>query len=339
MATPLQDWPVQREYDPKGMPFRRLGPSGLRVPVFSFGGWLTLGGSLDKDATKELIKTAFEAGINMFDTSENYANGKCEEVLGYSIRELGLRRSDLVISTKLFWGVGRKSPNDGGLTRKQPDPHVSMEETVRAFNYVIEQGWAFYWGTSEWGAREIEEAHHIAAKLHLIGPIAEQCQHNMLTRERPEKEYAALYKKYHMSTTVFSPLQFGVLTGKYLDGIPADSRLSTSAHELDWLFKELESPQGKQNMLKVKELMKFAQEELQTNLATLALAWVARNPNTATVILGASKSSQITDNIKALELIPKLTPEVLHKLDKILDNAPEALPSYGRPLLDRFGRI
>ncbi|KAF4612127.1 hypothetical protein D9613_004385 [Agrocybe pediades] len=363
MTTPvLQSWPVQREFDPKNMPFRRLGPSGLRVPVFSLGGWLTLGGSVVGDPVKEIIKTAFEAGINMFDTAEAYAAGKSEQEIGRVIKELGLRRTDLVISTKLFWGL-RKGPNDGGLSRKhiiegtqealarlgldyvdvlfahRHDPNVSMEEIVRAFNYVIDQGWALYWATSEWSAREIEEAYHVANKLGLVGPIAEQCKHHMFHRDRPEKEYAPLYKKYHIGTTTWSSLAGGLLTGKYNDGIPDESRFATHSDFFKDTVKQLQSPEGQEQIRKVKELTKLAEEELQTTVGVLALAWVAKNPNTSTVILGASKPEQITENLKAIEVIPKLTPEIMDKIEKILSNAPEPLPTYGRPALDKFGRI
>ncbi|KAF9562295.1 Aldo/keto reductase [Agrocybe pediades] len=363
MTTPLQDWPIQREYDAKNMVFRRLGPSGLRVPLFSLGGWLTLGGSLKGDPVKEIMKTAFEAGINMFDTAEEYSGGKSEEEMGRVIKELGLRRSDLVISTKIFWGIGRKGPNDGGLSRKhiiegtreslarlgvtyvdvifahRHDHNVPMEEIVRAFNYVIDQGWAHYWGTSEWTAREIEEAHHVATKLNLIAPIAEQCQHSMFTRERPEKEYHNLYKKYGLGTTTFSSLEFGLLTGKYNDGIPEGTRFSQHSGEFGRLVKELETDVGKEKIRKVRELTALAHDELQTTMSALALAWVAKNTNTSTVILGASKPEQILENLKALEVIPKLTPEIMDKIDKILNNTPAAFPTYGRPVLDRFGRI
>ncbi|KAF8167231.1 voltage-gated potassium channel beta-2 subunit [Crassisporium funariophilum] len=359
--SPLQPWPVEREYDPKNMPFRRLGPSGLRVPVFSLGGWLTLGGTLKGDP--EIIKTAFEAGINMFDTAEEYSRGKSEEEIGRVIKELGLRRTDLIITTKIFWGIGRKGPNDGGLSRKhiiegtreslgrlgleyvdvifahRHDHNVPMDEIVRAFNYVIDQGWALYWATSEWTAREIEEAHHVATKLNLIAPIAEQCQHNMFHRERAEKEYQHLYKKYHLSTTTYSSMAFGLLSGKYNDGIPEGTRFSDHSEEFNSVVKSLETPEGKQKILKIKELTKLAHDELGTTMAALALAWVARNPNTSTVILGASKPEQIIENLKALEVIPKLTPEILAKIDKILSNSPDPLPTHGRPMLDRFGRI
>uniref|UniRef100_A0A8H8CQ43 NADP-dependent oxidoreductase domain-containing protein n=1 Tax=Psilocybe cubensis TaxID=181762 RepID=A0A8H8CQ43_PSICU len=358
----LQSWPVEREFDPKNMPFRRLGPSGLRVPVFSLGGWLTLGGTIKGDPVKEIMKVAFENGINMFDTAEAYAGGKSEEEMGRVIRELGLRRTDLVITTKIFWGP-RHGPNDQGLSRKhiiegtqeslarlgldyvdvifahRHDQNVSMEEIVRAFNYVIEKGWALYWGTSEWTAREIEEAHHVANKLNLIAPVAEQCKHHMFHRDRPEKEYGPLYKKYHMGTTTWSSLAGGLLTGKYNDGIPKDSRFDTHSNFLKEDLKRYESPEGKEQIRKVKELTKLAEEKLSTSVATLALAWVAKNTNTSTVILGATKPEQILENLKAIDVIPKLTPEIMREIEEILANAPDAAPTFGRPLLDRFGRV
>ncbi|KII93089.1 hypothetical protein PLICRDRAFT_379385 [Plicaturopsis crispa FD-325 SS-3] len=329
------------DFDPKNMVFRRLGSSGLRVPLFSIGGWLTVGETVVGDPVKEIMKTAFDNGINLFDTAELYGTGKCDEEMGRVIKELGWRRSDLVIVTKIFWGLRRfKDPNDGGLSRKhiiegtksslarlqldyvdvifahRPDNTVPIEETVRAFDYVINQGWAFYWGTSEWSAHEIEEAHHVADKYGLIAPVVEQCQHNMFVRERPEKEYAPLYRKYNFGTTVFSPLARGLLTGKYNDSIPEGSRFAH--HER---FKPLvESEEGKANVQK------------------LALAWVARNPNTSTVILGASKPEQVVENLKALDVLPKLTPEILEKVEKILDNKPVPVGTFGRPSLDAFGR-
>ncbi|CAA7264940.1 unnamed protein product [Cyclocybe aegerita] len=363
MTTPvLQTWPVQREFDAKNMPFRRLGPSGLRVPLFSLGGWLTLGGTVIGDPVKEIIKTAFENGINMFDTAEAYAAGKSEEEIGRVIQELGLRRTDLVITTKLFWGL-RKGPNDGGLSRKhiiegtreslarmgldyvdvifahRMDHNVGMEEIVRAFNYVIDKGWALYWATSEWSAQEIEEAYHVANKLGLVGPIAEQCKHHMFHRERPEKEYAPLYKKYHIGTTTFSSLAYGMLTGKYNNGIPENSRFATHSDFFKDTIKQLELSEGKEQIRKVKELTALAEKELGTTMAALALAWVAKNPNTSTVILGASSPEQLLENLKAVEVVPKLTPEIMHRIEKILGTEPEPLPSYGRPVLDRLGRI
>jgi voltage-dependent potassium channel beta subunit len=351
---------VKLEFDPKNMLFRRLGPSGLRVPVFSLGGWLTLGGTVKGDPVKDIIRTAFEHGINMFDTAEAYAAGKSEEEMGRVIKELGLRRTDLVITTKLFWGL-RKGPNDGGLSRKhiiegtkeslqrlgldyvdvifahRHDKSVPMEEIVRAFNYVIDKGWAFYWATSEWSAREIEEAYHVAEKLNLMPPIAEQCQHHMFHRERPEKEYDGLYRKYGLGTTTWSSLASGLLTGKYNDGIPDDSRFNTNSEFFKDTIKSLREPEGQAKIQKVRELTKVA-EELGCSVSSLALAWVAKFPSTSTVILGASKPEQIIENLKALDVIPKLTPEVLEKIEKILGNKPEPAPTYGRPPLDPYGR-
>ncbi|KAF7791757.1 hypothetical protein EIP86_002781 [Pleurotus ostreatoroseus] len=344
---------VKIEYDAKGMPFRRLGSSGLRVPLFSLGGWLTLGGSVQGDPVVEIIKTAFENGINMFDTAEAYAKGESELQMGRAIKVLGLRRTDLIISTKLFWGL-REGPNDGGLSRKhiiegtkealerlgldyvdvifahRPDPTVPMEEVVRAFNFVIEKGWAFYWATSEWSAREIEEAHGTAARLNLIAPIAEQCEHHMFHRDRPEGEYEPLYRKYDLGTTVFCGLAQGLLTGKYNDGIPSGSRFATEGGEMyDRLRSRLQSPEGQENIRKIRRLTKLAETELNCKVSHLALAWLASKPGTSTVILGASKPEQIVDNLKALEVIPKLTPEMLERIEAILDNKPAPMVCHG----------
>ncbi|KAJ7143857.1 voltage-gated potassium channel beta-2 subunit [Mycena epipterygia] len=345
------------EYSTKGMPFRRLGPSGLRVPLLSLGGWLTIGGSVVGDPVKDIIKTAFENGINMFDTAEDYSKGKCEEEMGRVIKELNFRRTDIIVSTKIFWGP-RSGPNDTGLSRKhiiegaqeclarlqltyvdvifahRCDSTVPMEEIVRAFNHVIDKGWAFYWGTSEWRADQIEEAHHIAAKLNLIAPVAEQCQHSMFHREKPENEYASLYKKYGLGTTVFSPLHWGILTGKYNDGVPSDSRLATEE-----VFKgRTDTPEGKEKIRKVRELTKIA-EELGSTPTALALAWLAKNPNTSTIILGVSSPEQLLQNLKALEVLPKMTDDVMQQIEKILDNTPVPPTNHGRPLLDKFGRL
>ncbi|KAF8167254.1 voltage-gated potassium channel beta-2 subunit [Crassisporium funariophilum] len=349
------------EYKTNGMPFRRLGPSGLRVPLFSLGGWLTIGGTVVGDPVKDIIKTAYENGINMFDTAEGYAAGKSEEEMGRVFKELGIRRTDLIITTKIFWGV-RQGPNDTGLSRKhiiegtkaclarlqmdyvdvifahRADPTVPMEEVVRAFNYVIEQGWAFYWATSEWTAREIEEAHHIATKFGLVGPIAEQCEHNMFHRERPEKEYGPIYAKYGTGTTVFSALAGGILTGKYNDGIPENSRLATHSI-MKSMVKSLEQKEGQEKIRKVRELSKLAKDELNTTPTVLALAWIAKNPNTSTVILGASSPQQVIDNLKAVEVIPKITPEIMEKIEIILNNKPSPIKVRGRQRLDKFAKL
>ncbi|KAH9829438.1 Aldo keto reductase [Rhodofomes roseus] len=350
------------EYDAKGMPFRRLGPSGLRVPIFSLGGWLTLGGTVKGDPVKDIIKAAYDNGINMFDTAEVYADGNSEKEMGRVIRELNLRRTDLIITTKLFWGH-RNSPNGTGLSRKhiiegtklslerlgldyvdvifahRPDFTVPMDEIVRAFNYVIDQGWAFYWATSEWSAREIEEAYHVADKLGLQGPIAEQCQHHMFHRDRPEGEYAPLYRKYGLGTTVFSALASGLLTGKYNNGIPSGSRFENHKDFFKNTIQSLNEEEGLKKLEKVKTLTTFAEKELGCTVAQLALAWIAINPNTSTVILGASRPEQVVENLKALEVIPKLTPAVLEKIEEILQNKPAPPSTFGRPALDVYGRL
>jgi len=348
---------VKQEFDKKDMIFRRLGPSGLRVPIFSLGGWLTLGGTVKGDPVKEIIKTAFDAGINMFDTAEAYAAGESEIEMGRVIKELGYRRSDLIITTKIFWGV-RQGPNSQGLSRKhiiegtaeslqrlgmdyidvifahRCDITVPMEEIVRAFNYVIEKGQAFYWATSEWTSQQIEEAFHVADKLNLIPPIAEQCKHHVFHRDRPELEYAPLYRKYGYKTTVFSPLAGGLLTGKYNNGVPEGSRLDKHKGEAQFarVREEYQTEAGKATIAKVKKLTEFAEKELGTTVTALSLAWVAANPNTGTVILGASKPEQLKENLKALEVLPKLTPEVLKKIEEIVESKPNPESEYRQRL-------
>ncbi|KAJ7915075.1 NADP-dependent oxidoreductase domain-containing protein [Mycena leptocephala] len=319
----------QKEYplfETKGMPFRRLGNSGLRVPLLSLGGWLTLGGSVTGDPVKEIIQTAFENGINMFDTAEAYAKGKSELEMGRVIKELGYKRTDLVITTKLFWGL-RNGPNDGGLSRKhiiegtqeslerlqmtyvdvifahRYDRTVPMEEIVRAFNY----------------AQEIEEAHHVATKLNLIAPIAEQMQHKSVLVFFP----LPLYKNYGYGTTVWSPLASGMLTGKYNDGIPEGSRFATEAMFRDRKSK-LVSEEGLAQIAKVKELTKIA-ESIGSTPTALALAWLAKNPNTSTIILGVTSVPQLLQNLEALNVLPKITDEHMVKIEEILDNRPEPL--------------
>jgi len=350
------------EFSANGMPFRRLGPSGLRVPVFSLGAWLTYGDKMKGDTVKDIVKLAFENGINMFDTAEAYAKGHSELEVGRVIKELGFRRTDIVVSTKLYFGY-RSGPNDTGLSRKhiiegtrdslqrlqldyvdiifahRPDPTVPMEEVVRAFNFVIDKGWAFYWGTSEWSAVEIEEAHLVAQRLNLIAPIAEQCKHNMLNRERPEKEYQYIYKKYGTGTTVFSALESGILTGKYNDGIPEKSRLDVHSDFFKDKREILESEQGKAIIEKVKTLTKWAETELQCSMSSLAIAWLAMNPNTSSVILGATSVEQLTENLKAIEVLKKLTPAHMEYIETVLENKPKLMEGTHRgQTLDPKGR-
>ncbi|KAH8825781.1 voltage-gated potassium channel beta-2 subunit [Flagelloscypha sp. PMI_526] len=347
-------------FDPKDMVFRRLGPSGLRVSLFSLGGWLTLGGTVVGDPVKDIIKTAFEAGINMIDVAESYSGGNSEREVGRVVKELGIRRTDLVITTKIFFGT-RKGPNDTGLSRKhiiegtqeslerlqmdyldvifahRPDINVPVEETVRAFNYVINKGWAFYWATSEWTSQQIEEAHHVANKLGLIAPIAEQCKHHLFHRERAEKEYLPLYKKYGMGTTVFSALAGGVLTGKYNDGIPENSRFANHSEFFASTIKGLSEAEGREQLEKVKQLTVLAQQELNTTPTALSLALIALQPHTSTVILGASSVEQLKQNLEALPLVEKLRGErkdVVEKVEAILGNKPKGWDTFGRGKLD-----
>ncbi|KAF8311644.1 putative potassium channel beta subunit protein [Clavulina sp. PMI_390] len=325
-------------YDPK-----RLGPSGLQVPIISLGGWLTYGGKVKGDIVKETLKVAFENGINYFDTAEAYSGGESEIEMGRALKELEIRRSDLVISTKVYFGVaGRKDPNARGLSRKhiiegtlgslerlqmdyvdiifahRADPDVPMLEIVRAFNWLIEQGKAFYWATSEWSSEQIEEAHVIAEKYNLHAPIADQCQYSALKRERIDKDLVPVLEKYKYGTTIWSPLAGSLLTGKYNDGvIPPDSRFASNA---GIYFKgdpdKLQSERMQTSIAKVKQLTAIA-TELGATTAQLALAWTAKNPHVSTMIIGASKPEQVIENLGALDLVPKITEELWSKIDTI----------------------
>ncbi len=262
------------------MEYRLLGRSGLRVSALSFGSWVTFGGQVGEDAASACMKAAYDFGVNYFDCAEEYAAGKAETVLGNIIRKMGWKRSDLVLSTKIFWGG--KGPNDMGLSRKhliegteaslarmrvdyvdllfchRPDRDTPIAETVRAMSHLVDRGRAFYWGTSEWDAREIAEAYHIAQEEHLVPPTMEQPEYNMFHRERVEKEYAPLYEAFGLGTTIWSPLASGFLTGKYNAGIPAGTRLSLKGY--GWLRKRLEGPEGEEKIAKVKKLGRLAAE-------------------------------------------------------------------------------
>lgn len=325
------------------MEYRYLGRSGLKVSALSFGSWVTFGNQMDVDLAHDCMKQAYESGVNFFDNAEVYAEGKSETIMGEVFKKAGWKRSDLVISTKLFWGG--KGPNDRGLSRKhllegidaslermqldyvdllfchRPDMHTPIEETVRAMTHIINQGKAFYWGTSEWSAVQLQEAYTIARREHLIAPTMEQPEYNMFHRDRFEKEYAPLYREEGLGTTIWSPLASGVLTGKYNDGIPAGSRMDTPGFE--WLRKMLDSDRGRDRVEKVREMSGVA-KELGISMAEMALAWCLKNPNVSTVITGASKPEQVVQNMKALDAVSLLTSDVMDKLDGILQNKPEA---------------
>ena len=321
------------------MEYRRLGKAGIKVSELSLGAWVTYGGQVGEDIARECMAAAFDAGVNFFDNAEGYAAGQAEVVMGNVIKQLGWRRESIVVSTKIFWGGD--GPNDTGLSHKhiiegvnnalrrfqmdyvdlvfchRPDPNTPIEETVRAMDIVIKQGKAFYWGTSEWSAAEIMRADAVARQYGLTPPTMEQPQYNMFARDRFEKEYAPLYKELGYGTTIFSPLASGLLTGKYNEGIPADSRAALEGYE--WLQRGI-TPE---RIEKVRQLQPVA-DELDCSLAQLALAWCLKNPNVSTVITGASRAAQVTENMKALDVAPKLTPEVMEQIDKILDNKPKA---------------
>ncbi|KAF7288795.1 Aldo-ket-red domain-containing protein [Mycena indigotica] len=336
----------------KRCPSAGWAPSGLRVPLFSLGGWLTLGGSVAGESVKDIMQAAFENGINMFDTAEDYQKGAAEREMGHAIKELGWRRTDLVISTKIFWshepGTG---PNDTGLSHKHViegtkaclrrlqmdyvdvifahrcDTTVPMEEIVRAFNYVIDQGWAFYWGTSRWSAPDRGGAStDVATRLNLIAPIAEQCKHNMFHRERPEKEYAPLYAKYGLGTTAFSALQGGLLTGKYNDGIPDGTRAAT----VPMFAGRRRVPRAKSCFGKCVSSAKLLRVRRFSRLAEL---WA--EPRWRSLILGVSSVAQLEANLGALEVLPKLDAAVLARIEAVLGNHPQEPETYGRPPLDQ----
>ena len=329
------------------MEYRSLGRSGLKISALSFGAWVTFSDQVGEDVASACMKAAYDAGVNFFDNAEAYARGRAEIMMGDILKKSGWKRSDLIISTKIFWG-GR-GVNDRGLSRKhisegtnaalsrlqleyvdliychRPDVETPLEETVWAMNHVIRQGKAFYWGTSEWSARQISEACHFARQEHLIPPTIEQPQYNMFTRERVEKEYAPLYRDFGLGTTIWSPLAGGLLTGKYDDGIPLGTRVSLPGYE--WLRERYEGPEAEIRIRKVRHLRAIA-DELGITLAQLALAWCLKNPNVSSVITGASRPGQVVENMKAMEAVERLSPEVMERIETTLGNKPAAEPNF-----------
>ena len=323
------------------MEYRRLGSAGIQVSALSFGSWVTFGTQADEDLAYEMMKTAYDAGVNFFDNAEAYAGGDSEILMGKVIKRAGWKRSDLVVSTKIFWGGD--GPNDKGLSRKhiiegtedalnrlqlgyidlifahRPDINTPIEETVRAFNHVINQGKAFYWGTSEWSAAQIMEAFAIARRENLIPPQMEQPQYNMLYRDRVESEYAHLYDEIGLGTTVWSPLASGLLTGKYNQGIPDGTRASLAGYE--WLREHFTDEAAIEGIEKIGQLIPIA-EGMGATMAQFALAWTLLNPNVSTTITGASRVEQVKENLKALDFVSQFTPDVIEKVEAILDNKP-----------------
>lgn len=323
------------------MKYRRLGNAGIKVSELSFGAWVTFGEQFGEDKAAALMRTAYEAGINFFDNAESYAAGQAETIMGNVLKQLGWDRSSYLVSSKFFWGLkdGVNCKNtlnrkyllkviDGSLKRFQldyldivfchrPDPETPLEETVWAMHNIIEAGKALYWGTSEWSAYEIVSALNIAEKHHLHKPISEQSHYNLFTRQVIEKEYARLFREHHYGNVIWSPLASGLLSGKYNNGIPADSRAAQPGYE--WLQKSGITPA---RVDKVKQLVPIA-NDLGCSMAQMALAWCLKNQNISSVILGASRVEQLQENLGALDVVDKLTPDVLARIDEVMGNKPK----------------
>src|SRR3954468_12333309 len=312
------------------MKYRRLGKSGLQLSELSFGAWVTFAQQISHETAEELMTIAYDAGVNFFDNAEAYASGEAEVVMGQILKKKGWGRDTFVVSSKVFWGGDL--PNQEGLSRKhvmeachaalrrlqvdyldlyfchRPDPNTPIEETVRAMTDLVRQGKVLYWGTSEWSAEQITEAAAIADDLLAERPTMEQPQYNMFHREKVETEFAPLYEEIGLGTTIWSPLASGLLTGKYNEGDPGDTRISLK--EYDWLRQQFETDEARSRLAKVKQLAGVA-GDLGTSVSQLALAWCLKNPHVSTVITGASKPEQVRENMKAGALVPKMTDEVM----------------------------
>ena len=323
------------------MEYRRLGKSGLQVSALSFGSWVTFGAQIDNGVAEQCMKLAYDNGINFFDNAEAYASGKSELVMGEILKKFNWDRSTYIVSSKVFWGG--KLPNQIGLSRKhiieachaalkrlhvdyldlyfchRPDKNTPVEETVRAMHDLIQQGKVLYWGTSEWSGVEIMEAYSVVRQYNLTPPTMEQPQYNLLHRDKFEVEYSKLYKEIGMGTTIWSPLASGLLTGKYIDKTPEDTRIN--AKGMEWLKENIVGDAAKWKHEKVKKLKALA-DDIGVKLNELSIAWVLKNPNVSTAILGASKTEQLTDNLKALDVVPMLTAEVMERIETIMGNKP-----------------
>ncbi|HEY1040586.1 MAG TPA: aldo/keto reductase [Bacteroidia bacterium] len=328
------------------MEYRRLGRSGLQVSALSFGSWVTFGSQVGDDTAEKCMKIAYDNGVNFFDNAETYANGKSEIVMGNILKKMNWDRSSFVVSSKVYWGG--KLPNQIGLSRKhvveacnaalkrlqvdyldlfychRPDKNTPIEETVRTMHNLVEQGKILYWGTSEWSAQEIMEAYSVARQYGLTPPTMEQPQYNLFHRERVEVEYNKLYKEIGLGTTIWSPLASGLLTGKYMNLTPDDTRIHRPG--LEWLKDLIVGEANTWKHEKVKRLKPLA-DELGTNLSRLSIAWVLKNPHVSTAILGASKPEQLEDTLQAIDVLPKMTIEVMERIEGIMDNKPK-MPAY-----------
>lgn len=329
------------------MDYRRLGKSGLKVSEFSFGSWVTFAKQVDLAPAKALLTAAYDAGINFFDNAEGYEAGKSELVMGQAIQELGWSRDSYVVSSKVFWG-GEK-PTQRGLSAKhvteaahaalrrlqvdhldlyfchRPDIDTPIEETVRAMHNLIVQGKVLYWGTSEWSGQQITEAHLVARRDGLTPPTMEQPQYNLFERDKVERDYAPVYDTFGLGTTIWSPLASGLLTGKYNEGVPQDSRAALQGYE--WLREIIEGPEGRKRVEQVKALAKIA-DGAGMPIHHLALLWCLANPRVSTVILGASRLEQLTDNLAALDHKSAMTPDLMAAIEDVVKNKPEAAQRY-----------
>jgi len=329
------------------MEYRYLGKSGLQLSVLSFGSWVTFHKQIEDNTADTLMGIAYDNGINFFDNAEVYASGESEKMMGRILKQKNWDRTSYTVSSKAFFGWRGKNnkPNQTGLSRKhlteachealqrlqldyldlffchRPDKNVPIEEVVWTMNTLIQRGKILYWGTSEWSGVEIMEAHRVAVQHHLIGPTMEQPQYNLFERNKMENEYLEIFKNQQMGTTIWSPLASGLLSGKYNEGIPEGSRLGLSGFEWlkdRWMIDD--------RIKKTKKLNEYA-NKLGVSLAALSIAWCLKNPHVTSAILGASKKEQLFDNLKAIEIIPKLVPEVMERIERIMQTKPQ-LPEY-----------
>jgi voltage-dependent potassium channel beta subunit len=323
------------------MEYKNLGKSGLKVSRLSLGSWLTFGKLIDDKVSEKLMHYAYDNGVNFFDNAEIYARGKSEKVMGKILNKSGWSRDSFIVSSKVFFGAGGQWPTQKGLNRKhvfeachqaikrlqvdyldlyfchRPDKSTPIEETVWAMHQLIMQGKILYWGTSEWSAQEIMEAHLFAKQNHLIGPVVEQPEYNMFARKKVEVEFAQIYKSVGLGTTIWSPLASGILTDKYLKKFPKGTRLGVEG--LEWL-KEKNLTEEK--LSKVSSLNELA-NELDISLPVMSLAWCLKNENVSTVILGASKMSQLKENMKSIDVLDQMDASIMERIEKILENQPE----------------
>ena len=321
------------------MKYRNLGKSGLKVSEFSYGSWVTFSFQLDTALATEMLKIAYDSGVNFFDNAEAYASGEAEVIMGEALKTLGFTRDTYCVSSKAFWGG--QLPTQRGLSAKhltdacnaalqrlqvdyldlffchRPDPETPIEETVRAMHALVIQGKIIYWGTSEWEAAQIEEAYQVAEKHYLTPPTMEQPEYNMFNRSKLEKEYLDLFNKRGLGTTIWSPLASGLLTGKYKNGIPEDTRMNLSGYE--FLRQQLESEEGRAMVDKAKQLEELA-DTAGIPLVNMALGWCLQNKNVSTVILGSSKPEQLKQNLKTLDYVDQFDDSLMQQIDKIISN-------------------